>query len=163
MKVKVTVNGVASNPFAVTVQGPNSLVPGQITDQSDPTYGCLSFLDYTIKDNLAHNLPSSIPLNENWTTSVVNDYAGANWRRGNPGGLTSPDSTFTDEIGGEASGFTPTATAPQSPLNGTKVQHWGQEWRVGSTTIGSGARVQTDIIQKNIDHARHTNVVSPAP
>jgi hypothetical protein len=163
VQVKVTVNGTTSNPFALTVQGPKSLVAGQISDQSDSTYGYSSYMNYTIKDNLGYSLPSSIPLNENWTTSVVNDYAGANWRRGDPGSLTSPDSTFADHVAGEASGYMPTATAPQSPLNGTTVQHWGQEWRVGSGTVGSGARVQTDNIQKYIDHARHTNIVTPAP
>jgi hypothetical protein len=146
------------------VRGPKSLVAGTTTDQCNSDYGYDSFLNYTIKDNLSAKLPSSIALNENWTSPVSNDYTNANWRRQDPGNLTSTDSTFADHIGGEYFSLpaNPTPSCPP-PLGSTPVQHWGQEWRVGSSTPGSGARVQTDNIQKYLDHARHTNIVSPAP
>ncbi len=165
VKVKVTVNGVTSPDYAITVRGPKTLVAGATNDGANSTYGYDSWLNYTIKDNLSQLLPSSIPLNEKWTSPVTNDYSNANWRRLAAAGLTTPDSTFADHIGGEAINLPayPVPTSPQSPLSSTTVQHWGQEWRVGSTTSGAGARVQTDNIQKYLDHARHTNIVSPAP
>ena len=50
--------------------------------------------------------------------------------------------------------MTPTPSPPQSPRSPTKVVHLGQEFWVGSGTNGQGARVQTDTLQKYIDHAR---------
>jgi hypothetical protein len=41
--------------------------------------------------------------------------------------------------------------------------HWGQTWRVESTTVGTGQRVQTDVIQKDVGRAEHLNIVTPAP
>ena len=162
--VTVTAGGATSNPYPITVRGPKTLVAGATTDQCNSNYGYDSFLNYTIKDNLSAPLPSSTPLSENWTSAVTNDYTNANWRRGDPQGYTSPDSTFADDIQGEAFSLpaNPTPSCPP-PLGSTPVQHWGQEWRVGSSTPGSGARVQTDNIQKYLDHARHTGIVSPAP
>ena len=162
--VTVTAGGATSNPYPITVRGPKTLVAGATTDQCNSDYGYDSFLNYTIKDNLSALLLSSIPLSEKWTSAVTNDYTNANWRRGDAAGYTSPDSTFADHIQGEALSLpaNPTPTCPP-PLGSTPVQHWGQEWRVGSSTPGSGARVQTDNIQKYLDHARHTGIVSPAP
>jgi hypothetical protein len=122
-------------------------------------------LNYTIKDQMNTVLPTSIPLNENWTTGVVNDYAGTNWRRGAAGSLTTPannPSAFADFIEGENISLPPTPPTA-CPSAGQAVDHWGQEWRVGTLTIGSGARVQTDTIQKYTNHAEHQHITSPAP
>ena len=43
------------------------------------------------------------------------------------------------------------------------MHHFTQSWFVGNTTPGSGAQVQTDTLQRYVDHAAHLNVVSPAP
>ena len=150
-----------------TVRGPKTLTAGAPDDSCNSAYGYDSYLNYTIQDNLGALMPSSIPLNEYWTSPVVNEpaYPNANWRRQEPpGSLTSTDSTFADQIGGEYFSLpaNPTPTCPP-PLGSTAVQHWGQEWRVGSLTPGRGARVQTDKIQKYLDHARHTNIQTPAP
>jgi len=167
-RVSVTTSaGTKIATRTVTVRGPKTLVAGATPDSCDSGYGYLSLLNYTIKDNLGALMPSSIPLNESWTSPVTNEpaYPNANWRRQEPpGSFTSTDSTFADRIQGEAFSLpaTPTPTCPP-PLGSTAVQHWGQEFRVGTLTPGSGARVQTDNIQKYLDHARHTNVHSPAP
>jgi hypothetical protein len=62
-------------------------------------------------------------------------------------------------------GDTPTATPTPTcdPNSVDKVMHWGQTWRVGSTTVGTGQRVQTDVIQKDVGRAEHLNIVTPAP
>ena len=111
------------------------------------------------------SLPSAVPLNEDWTTVVINDYSGTNWRRGNPGSVTTASggpSNFIDFIEGENVNLPPTPPTV-CPGAGQAVDHWGQEWRIGSLAIGVGARVQTDTIQKYTNHAEHQNIVSPAP
>jgi len=173
VKVKVTVkfsdnSTKTSADFPITVRGPRSLVNPTVEDNYDQDYGYDSLFTYIIRDNLSVNMPSSVEYNENWTTAVQNDLQGNNWRRQDPPppGSIAFNSILQDEIQGEAIGLPaiPTPSAPCGPPRCTqKIQHWGQEWRVGSTSPGNGARVQTDTIQKYIDHARHENIVSPAP
>jgi len=175
VKVKVTVNGVTSWDYAITVRGPYNLVPGYAPNNLPPyqdtassSNGYLTYANYTIQDNFSTPLPYSVPLNENWTTSVAYDFSGANWARGNPGGYATSSGApagFADHISGPPVGQNniPAPTSPQSPLSGTKVFHWGQEWRIGTLTPGLGARVQTDSLQYYDDHGRHLNIVSPAP
>jgi hypothetical protein len=130
------------------------------TTSCDGTYGYQTSIDYTVQDNLLDTLPAQVGVNEAWTTDIVPDYMGTNWRRIDAFGFNMPDSTFADNIQGEASGFVPAASCTGDAV---AVQHWGQEWRVGSTTSGSGRRVQTNTLQKYTQHAEHTNPTSPAP
>jgi hypothetical protein len=163
IQITATANGMTSNPFTLTTRKPYRLVAGTIVNQCDPTYGYNDFLNYTIQDQLLTDLPAGVPLNENWTTGVVNDYSGTNWRRANPGSLTTQGAGFSDNIAGEAFSLPAVPTPSCAGTSTTKVQHWGQEWRVGTLTIGSGPRVQTDTIQKYIDHAVDLSITSPAP
>ena len=110
-------------------------------------------------------MPSPVSVNENWTTSVVSDYTNENWRQGTVGCVTtigSAPASFGDSIAGETAGHYPTPVYNQQQ-NGPAVYHWGQEWRVGTCTNGSGPRVQTDTLQKYTDHAAHAGITSPAP
>jgi hypothetical protein len=109
-------------------------------------------VNYTIKDQLSATLPSAIPLNEYYSTGIVSDYPGTNWRRNDPNGYTTSDSMFADRIQGEAATRTPTATCDG---NSTKVQHWGQEFCIGSLTPGAGALVESHTLQKYIGYADH--------
>ena len=156
---------MTSSPWAMTVRGPKYLVAGAISDSADSSYGYESDISYTVYDNLDETFTSDIPLAEDFTTAIVNDYASANWTRGPATGYTSPNSAFTDIIQGQPVSPPPYSypQAPNNPLSTTTVDHWGQEWRVGSTTQDLGARVQTNTLQKYIDHARHTGITSPAP
>jgi hypothetical protein len=162
VKLTATANGQTSAPFSLTTRTPNSAVPGTITTVCDATFGYLTTLVYTIKDQLLATLPADVPMNENWTTGVNNDYTGTNWRRGDPSGLIVPGSAFGDLIGGENLNLPPTPV-PTCDGNNTAVEHWGQEWRVGSEATGFGRRIQTDTLQKYIGHAVHSAIVSPAP
>jgi len=75
------------------------------------------------------------------------------WDRGPANGALPTDGAKVhDKIGGEAAGYTPPATCN---FNSTKVEHWAQQWSIGSTTSGAGALVQTDTLQKYIGHADH--------
>ncbi len=160
VKITATAYGQTSNPFSITTRTPNLSIQGTITLNCDQTYGYLMELDYAIQDQMSAALPSGAPVNENWTTGIVPDYSGTDWRRSDPTGINEAESTFADSIGGEDAAHTPRATCDG---NSTPIQHWGQEWRVGSTTPGFGRRIQTDTLQKYLGHAAHTQIISPAP
>ena len=74
--------------------------------------------------------------------------------------LSGAPAGFADQIEGEASGYTPAALAPGNST--VKVEHWDQAWYMGSLTPGLGKIVQTDTIQKYIDHAEHQNILTGA-
>jgi hypothetical protein len=161
VQVTAQASYVTSQPFHITTRRPYKLVPGIIQTQCGGTYTWTTTLNYAIQDNLSIPMPTSVPLNEKWTTAVVADYTNMNWRRGDEGGITTDSgspSQFADSIQGEVSSFTPT---PDCNGSATPVYHWGQEWRVGSSAIGSGARVQGNTLQKYINHASHTSITSP--
>jgi hypothetical protein len=159
----VTVNGVASDPVQLTVQVPNSLSFLRNVDNVDATYAYASEIHYAVQDQFGRTLPSAVPLNEKFTSALRNDFAGTDWRRGPAGGTTVNPADWLDLIQGEGSTRTPTPQAPGTPLGNVRVQNWSGQWQIGSATVGSGLRVQTNIWQKFQDHARHRNVVSPAP
>jgi hypothetical protein len=135
------------------------LQPGVISTNCDSTWGYMTLLTYTILDQLGTALPQGVPLNEQWTTAVVDDYPQTNWRRGQEGSFTPSSASFADGIQGETSNRRPRPTC--DPSSTTAVQHWGQAWQIGSLTIGAGKRVQTDTIQKYLGRASHTSIVSP--
>jgi hypothetical protein len=169
IQITAQVNFVTSDPFFMTTHTPNELVKGTITHNCDATWGYRDLIQYTILDQLTIPLPTSVTLSEEWTTLPVPDFSGTNWRRGDPGGTTTDPATpsqFLDSITGEnvsnPTVFNPVPT-PVCSGNGTSVQHWGQAWRVGSTLPGIGRRVQTNTLQKYIDHANSTGITTPAP
>jgi hypothetical protein len=162
--IQVTVNGVPSNIFRITVRAPHRLVLNQnFVHMADATWGYETHIHYRIEDQFTDLLPSSVDINEQWTTGVVADSPGMDWRRGSEGAAVVSPADWFDRIQGETSTHTPTPRNPCSPLCNTAVYHWGGQWFVGSSTIGSGRRVQTNTWQKFTDHAEHTNRVSPAP
>lgn len=176
VQATVTISGgTKSATLTETVRGPYRLIPGYAPNNLPPyqdtessSNGYLTYANYTIQDNFLTALPYSVPLNENWTTSVVYDFSGTNWVRPNPDGHTTSSgapAAFADHISGPPVGPSnvPAPTKPESPLSPTKVFHWGQEWRIGSLSPGLGARVQSDSLQYYVDHGRHLNIVSPAP
>jgi hypothetical protein len=149
----------SSAPFAVTSRTPYRLIAGIIVPSCDNQWGYLYYLNYAMQDNLLDAFPSTIGVNEAWTTGVTPDYTGTNWTRSGPKGFSSTESAFADEIGGAP----PSGSTPTPNCNGptTPVQHWGQEWYIGSTTPGAGTPVQTDTLQKYINSAAHLIIKSP--
>ncbi|OLC99110.1 MAG: hypothetical protein AUH86_03160 [Acidobacteria bacterium 13_1_40CM_4_58_4] len=114
---------------------------------------------YVVQDNFFASLPANVGVNENWTTDVVVDYSPNSWYRPNTtNGMTS-SSSFVDEI---TVGF---PFVPQPECGGTNyaIDHWGQEWRIGSQVSGYGRRIQTDTLARYNNHAEHQDVVSPNP
>jgi hypothetical protein len=165
VSITVTSGGISSDPFYLTVKAPYQLGldPSQPTPvySMDSTYIWDTDIYYTIEDNFGVPMQVSLPINESFPGSVVNDYSGTDWRQGLAQCL-SLATTFYDHLGGETSGRTPTPVYNPS-WTGGKVQHWSQDWRVGTCNIGFGPRVQSDTIQKWTDHALHTNIISPNP
>jgi hypothetical protein len=118
-------------------------------------------------DNFLTALPVNVNVNENWNAPLVSDYpGGTNWRQPTPNSLgcaaTVNNAELEDEIAGEAPSQTPTPVY-NANQNGAAVQHWGQEWRIGTCVTGAGPRVETDTLQKYVDHASYNGVVTPAP
>jgi hypothetical protein len=139
---------------------PKSLRHDGRTDNADATWGYETFENYTVLDDKGAAI-KGFDVNETFPTAPTNDVAKCDWRRGKPGGFTSATTTFADDMQGELSDKTPTPQSPKSPRGATKVQHWDQEWYIGSTKPGSGTKVQTNTFQKYQDHAAHENVKSP--
>jgi hypothetical protein len=172
--IQVSIDGSqVSDQFNITVFAPNDLLPGGQVTTPDPDYNYATHINYYIRDQFTTQLPSGgVPVNEQWTTDVIPDCSPMNWRRLPPHGFTSDPivAGFSDLIQGEAftytnaQGATVTVTpTPSGPGTGTAVYHWGQDWYVGSTTPGSGRRVQSDTLQKYTAHAEHQNIVTPNP
>jgi hypothetical protein len=163
VRITVTVNGMTSSIYTLTVRAPNSLsFVTQGTAANTPN-GYTTLIQYQIRDQFGTILPSNVPINEHFTTAVTNDYSGTNWIRSNDGGSTVSPNGWSDQIQGQPiSGAIPTPTGPCSPLCNTLVHHFDGEWSVGSAAAASGTRVQTNTWQRYIDHGAHTDVVSPA-
>lgn len=158
--IRASANG-ATAEHQMTERTPYSLAPGTVSTTCDPTWAYVTLLNYTILDQFGATLPAgiSLPLNEQWTTGVVDDYPKNNWGRGSAVGTTTSTGAFSDGIQGERSNRRPQPTC--DPFSAQPVQHWGQAWQIGSLTIGAGKQVQTNTLQKNLGRALHTNVVTP--
>jgi hypothetical protein len=162
VKITATANGQTSNPFSITTRTPNRLVAGTIQTSCDSTWGYLTSLSYTIQDQFQTPLPTTVQVNELFTTDVINDYSGTNWIRGSAGGSDTSGADFADEIWGQDVNSSP-IPVPTCDGDSTAVHHFGQDWRVGSIATGFGRRVQTDTLQRYKGHAAHLSIVSPAP
>ncbi|PYS48768.1 MAG: hypothetical protein DMF68_12110 [Acidobacteria bacterium] len=164
--IQVSVNGQVSDQFNITILAPYRFT--YVTEGHAPSnnFGYISLVQYEIRDQFGSLLPSNVPINEHFTTGVINDYSGTNWIRDNrEGGTSVPPSGWSDEIDGQPLSRNPfpIPTAPCSPLCNTPVHHFNGEWRVGSTTAGAGVLVQTNTWYRYVDHGTHTNKVSPVP
>ena len=153
----------AGGPQAAPAAGPAAgMDPTGTTHAAHATWGYESHENYKVIDDKGAPV-TSFDINEQWSSSPAADAAGCDWRRGDPGSAHVNGSTFFDNLEGETSAHKPVPQNPQSPLGSTKVQHWGQQWRVGSLLPGQGTLVQTNIIQKYQDHAAHENQQQVAP
>lgn len=166
VQVRLTFNGADTVDYSTAVFAPHRLIPLGTVHNADPTWGYESHVSYRIRDQFTRTLPLNVELNERFTTVQVADFEGMDWRRGPEGGTTVNPNSWLDRIQGELSTHTPTPQnppTPPDPLGGVLVSHWDGEWNIGSVTIGSGRRVQTNRWQKNQDHALHTIINSPVP
>lgn len=168
--IRLTYNGTVVGDFNTVVFAPRQLVFLRFRDNADATFGYLSEIHYKIQDQFNQTLPNNVVINERFTTGQTADFNGTNWRQSLQCGATGicptvASADWFDMIGGENLALPPIPIpqAPQTPLGNVAVAHWDGEWRVGSPNPGRGLRVQTNRWSKFRDHARHTNVTSPAP
>jgi hypothetical protein len=86
-----------------------------------------------------------------------------NWPAYTPsnGMATLPDGRFMDQICVTGTGGVPQPTPPQIPLGATLVDSGTQTWSVGTSSTGPGVPVQTDTLQRWLDHGAHYQPVSP--
>lgn len=170
VSITVTVGGLTSSPFKLTVRAPYTL--GTDPNQPAPVYSADNTFKwetdiyYRTLDNFLVAMPVSVSINEFFGPDVL-DYTNENWQHMGPGcGSTNSTGDFFDQIQGVNVSQTPTPY-PTPVFNGNwtgaAVYHFSQDWRVGTCQSGSGPRVQTDALQRYTDHAAHTNIVSPAP
>jgi hypothetical protein len=138
---------------------PKSLRHDGTSHTVDATWAYSTYETYTVLDDKGTPI-KGFDVNEAFGPAAY-DAPGADWRQGVAGGHHSGTTTFSDHMGGESAGHTPTPQNPQTPLGSTKVQHWDQKWYIGSTTPGKGTLVQTNLFQKYRDHANHENIKSP--
>ena len=180
VKVKSKTGTATSDPINLSVRKPYQLQPKPIgisnaVDAVDKDYGYVSYIHYRILDQTMAVLPAPISLNEHFTSGLMNDYAGANWRFPDDCGSKHvctgafDPNDFYDQVQGESLAVAkgvlavPVPQNPQAPLGATAVDHWSGTWSIGDDHPGKGVQVQSDNWQKYRDHARHTNIVSPSP
>jgi hypothetical protein len=167
VSITATVDGLTSAPFTLTVRAPYRMIPdpnvsNPIVYYSDKTYAWYTDIYYQVLDNLGSPLPVPVPVNEFFGPAIPDSQN--NWEMGPAECLPSigSDAAFHDHIGGQKAGFTPQAVYNPN-WTGIAVEHWRQDWAAGTCVLGAGPRVQSDNIQKWVDHALHTNIVSPNP
>jgi hypothetical protein len=171
VSITVKVNGVTSNAYRLSVLVPHQLVYIDEEDLLDGDYGYTSIIDYQLFNQFGNQLPSSVPINEHFTSSVISDFAGSNWKRGAELGGAQLPGNVQDWISGQLLSAIPApyptpihpCTLTLGYLCNTPVHHFTGEIYVGSLVSGRGRRVETLIWQRYTDHASHTNRVSPAP
>jgi hypothetical protein len=139
---------------------PKSLTHKGTDHNTDPTYMYETHENYETLDDKGATM-KGYDVNELFTTTPTNDAPKCDWRRGPAGGRTVSGTAWFDRMQGEDATKTPTPQNPGTPLGSTKVQHWNQEWYIGSKDPGKGTKVQTNVFQKYQDHANHESIKSP--
>jgi hypothetical protein len=115
------------------------------------------------QDQLLDPVPSSVSLNEQWISGKEDAWAGNNWvfNAQMQGSFTTPTgdpARFADNIDGGRKLNESPYPVPGCSGDGTMVDHWEQQWRVGSTAIGFGRSVQIDTLERHKDFGRHSNI-----
>jgi len=147
---KLISNGSTTNRGVKAPCEPIPAPSGTDGFQSLVPYEIISFLGVEITNiTVAEHFGTDVPAytNENWPLNT-----------GSP--ITSTDGTFVDDIC-QVGTFTPHPLPPQSPPSTTLIDQASQSWNIGSGSNGPGLIVQTDTLQRYIDHGRHTGITSP--
>ncbi len=147
----------SSASYRLNILAPNSLTHLRNVDNGTPNgYG--TEIHYSIHDQFGTVLPRNVPLNEQFTGADVADFAGMNWPRAAEGGALVNPADWHDGVGISDPGGTavPPPVAPAHADAAVAVKHWPGDWRIGSTTIGSGRNVSSVTWQMNRGFARHT-------
>lgn len=166
VKVTVTVGGVTSLPFGITVKAPARVVLPQgyggelksCSADSQPGQGWVRYKTWLLWDNFNQSLPN-MGVNEGLSGNTV-------WPAfPSTGGVTDSSGVFTDKIFvcADPGGLNP---MPQDPNLGSPstvlVDSIPQSWCAGSSVdnlwnVGCyGAPIQSDTIKRFLDHGQIT-------
>jgi len=173
VSMKVVVQGL-TYLFRTDVREPNRLKRRTDLDKDNPrgqscsvtgTLGWQSLIGYEVDDQFSAN--TAKPDNAN---AGVNEFLGTkinkqpnHWGQGAAGGSGTTGGTFKDNVCHTGTA-TPQSKVPQNPLTTDLVDQIPQTWYAGSSTTpppNKGCKVQTDTINRYIDHGRHVNIKSP--
>jgi len=155
VSIQLKWNGSAVGSVALTVKSPASF-EAKGTGDAALGVGFYSIIWYKCKDQFGDVLPNAIDINEAWTTADTSDFAGEDWPRPATSPWVQKDPAFwADRIWVNIVGLNPAVQNPQNPLSATKIDHWGQRFRVGSTVSPNGKFIQDNAFQRYRDHARH--------
>jgi hypothetical protein len=174
--IKISYGGFESNLFTMNVNRPRRLVSayqpyGNPTSDSSHADGYISNVNYISADACGYAM-TSIALNEQFGQWSYNNPT-YNWNHPTAcydplTGLTQCPSGYSGWVWPDrishfmCSVCTPPVSNPQTPLSSTGVDYAPQTWRLGSNSIGAGVIVQTNTIQRYVDHGRHVPpIVSP--
>jgi hypothetical protein len=168
VQVVFNIGGFYSDPLPFTVNRPYKLGSAGAPYDAPFNDGYVSYIYYYSYDRF-NNLMPSIALNEQFGT-WLNDDPSNNWAKPTAFGVSGypPDSVsqhyWYDQIyHHQCSACIPPVLHPQSPLTGNLIDKAPQTWRLGSSTVGSGASVQTNVLQRYQDHGRHVQpIVTPS-
>ncbi len=170
VSITLTVDGVTSDPFTLTVRRPDRAVYGYTSDTCDATFGFISAISYALQDQVHDPLPNSIDANEYFSSGITADYGGTNWVFTNPNGYQTSGNTLTDLISGMNLNYAPYGPWNPTPncnaSDPTKVHHRSQQFYVGSQAVGTGTLIDAQIpgtatftnthqIQRYIGHGTH--------
>ncbi len=128
------------------------------TNHWDWGIGFLSEVYYRINDQFDWTLPDAVEHNEDWASPDTHDWLGPpveNWPVPNADGWTVDPTGWADNIGVSIPGLDPTVQNNQAPLGSEEVDHWNQEWYIGSNTVGDGTYVHINGFQRWRDHGDH--------
>jgi hypothetical protein len=102
VQITAHVNSETSAPFHITTRTPYRLANKQTNPSCNSGFGYEDAISYNIQDQLFTNVPSTLPWNEAWTTSLVDDDAPTdNWSLFGRPALTPGSGTFLiDDITG---------------------------------------------------------------
>lgn len=178
VSIQVTVNGITSAPFKLTVRAPYSLQSTGPNNDLAQGSGYRTYVNYQVNQQIGNaKMPTDVPVTELFPNAHT-DYVANTWPYGCPGGGVATNAYFADQINVQDTGPSPTP-APCNPGTCTEflVDEIFQQWYVGNAQTGvvvrdkfystcptgtaRGRLVQTDTLQRYTDRGDHANVVSP--
>jgi hypothetical protein len=181
--VNASYNGFLSDPFYLFINRPWNLVA--TTDPVGGTWvytvakfnGYETHVNYQTQGMCSSDPPmSGYDINE-FFGYFTGDYPGENWSPGGPESLSvaAGHASWFDTIAAYNDGAAPGdpamcntgACVPPftNPGGGphTLVGHRSQSWFAGASAFGSGARVQSDVLQQYTESGWHDQIVTPNP
>ncbi len=167
VSINLTFNGASiCSPYMLEVRAPKRLLPTGVSDDGrgfDCNHpgidGYLSQISYLILNQFDEAVRNA-GINE--TFGAKTDIETNNWVLNIPGSFPAPTGAFADQVCVASSLLRdPDPLPPQTPRTTRKIDLLPQKWFSGSLSNGAGIQVQTDVVNRFIDHGTHENITTP--